>query len=322
MRLWRFLAMIVACGWHASLATAQDNGTDAPFDSSVAATTLETYDFYAPLWNVRAGAIFLNRSNPSSAEIATYNSLPFIDAAQIGLNWGTGYELSATRSAGDAFCEIRFFSVDEIQGSTTNVSPVGGIIEIGGQFYFGVPSTLFQTNYASTFLSAEVNCGTQVGPNLAVVFGFRYIQLDEQLITYYDIVSPESVSTIVNNDLFGLQLGAIGTLFQSGNLRADFYLKAGVYHNESERTQANNFLTTNVDGSNATFVGDIGLTLTYQLTPRLAITGGYQLMWLNSFLWLDGVATASDESEFPPVAVGAQDCLFYQGATAAITFTW
>jgi hypothetical protein len=68
------------------------------------------------------------------------------------------------------------------------------------------------------------------------------------------------------------------------------------------------------------FVGEIGITGAYQMTPHIALRGGYQL------LWIQGVAIATEQ-------VGATTLLtrssidtgggeFFHRALAGLEFTW
>ena len=77
----------------------------------------------------------------------------------------------------------------------------------------------------------------------------------------------------------------------------------------------------NASTNNLAFCGEIGITLTYDLTERLSIRGGYQL------LWLDGVALASQQPLFSltgplddHITTATNGDLFYNGAFAGLEY--
>ncbi len=74
-------------------------------------------------------------------------------------------------------------------------------------------------------------------------------------------------------------------------------------------------------GSDVAFVGEVDLKAAYKITRHLALTGGYQL------LWIDGV-TLSSENLAASTAASSQAVIntsgdvFYHGATAGLDITW
>jgi hypothetical protein len=132
-----------------------------------------------------------------------------------------------------------------------------------------------------------------------------------------------------NNDLFGLQLGASGTLWQpTERFRIESTLKSGVYV-DAARASLNVRPVGSGGGfggiwfgrDHTSFVGDLSFAGVYQLTDHLALRGGYQLLWLS------GVAVASEQipqlnftanSFQPDTSHGA----FFHGALVGLEATW
>jgi hypothetical protein len=53
---------------------------------------------------------------------------------------------------------------------------------------------------------------------------------------------------------------------------------------------------THRDGSRVSFVGELGLSLTYKVSDRLSLRGGYNVMWI------EGIALAADQLDFDVLA--------------------
>lgn len=172
--------------------------------------------------------------------------------------------------------------------------------------------------------SAEVNAKFKIERNFGLLVGFRWIRLNDSLVgsltpndqnapiwkttggcgpdpTLTEINNtcnagpsvdgyPPFWTTGTSNDLFGLQAGGEGTLFESGRFSVGGVLKAGVYNNRSTQTgwvsmkkvMYSSSATTNA----VAWVGDASIQLKYLITNDLSIKIGYE------FLWLDKVALA------------------------------
>ena len=68
----------------------------------------------------------------------------------------------------------------------------------------------------------------------------------------------------------------------------------------------------------SSFLGELGLNASYQLSRHCSLSGGYEVMWIdNVALAADSVASIqrSDDSFWHGGA-------FYHGALAGVTFTW
>jgi len=79
--------------------------------------------------------------------------------------------------------------------------------------------------------------------------------------------------------------------------------------------------STGTSARSVAFCGEIGITAAYNLTDRLALRGGYQL------LWLDGVALASQQPILNPppllsaaTSVGTSGDVFYNGAFIGLEY--
>jgi hypothetical protein len=197
---------------------------------------------------------------------------------------------------------------------------------------------IMRVGYDSNIHSAEINCvkccwcendccGYR---SLEWLAGFRYLRLDEEFdITSTDFDEGTSVYDIdTDNNLYGAQLG-LRVRRQRSRLGCELVGKAGIFGNDASQRQFVTdfpppFLLRDPRGdreSQVAFLGELGLSLTYQLTDRWTLRGGYNVMWL------EGVATAPDQLDFSFRADSGTDLnteggLFLHGANAGLEVCW
>ena len=129
-----------------------------------------------------------------------------------------------------------------------------------------------------------------------------------------------------DNRLYGFQLGADRSLWDNGNgLHFDGLAKVGVYGNDADVvSQGLNGSGSNSD-TDAAFIGELGLNAKYDVTQRLSVSTGYQL------LFLDGVALAANQvpnsgnmnggANNVPVNVSSAS-LLYHGLRTGLEYRW
>ena len=152
----------------------------------------------------------------------------------------------------------------------------------------------FHLQYASRLDSAELNVRRAAGEGISVLAGFRWLELQERFMATKSSCSNGLLEghALTNNDLYGFQIGAETRMWDGGGaFHVDAWIKAGIYGNSAE-SQTDTSLTNcprRRSRSRAAFEGEIGLVGVLQVTPRLAVRGGYEVMWL------DGVSLATDQ---------------------------
>src|SRR5262245_15449954 len=173
--------------------------------------------------------------------------------------------------------------------------------------------------------TAFCNCGNFVD----VLLGFRYMHLDESLTVTETSPNPAGGAAFALSDRFrtlnnfyGVQIGTI-VHKQWGNWSADLLLKAagGETNSVVEATGSNNFgggvpsnLGLFVNTSNAgrytstatSVVPEVGLTLGYNITPRMRVHIGYTAMyWSNVLRPGEQIDPIIDQTKvpFPPGVV-------------------
>jgi hypothetical protein len=151
---------------------------------------------------------------------------------------------------------------------------------------------LFQ--YASRLDSAEINVRRAASERVSVLAGFRWLELQERFVATRSTACGGLLErdALTNNDLYGFQIGAETRMWDGGGwFHVDAWIKAGIYGNSADSqtdTSVTN-LPRRRSPSRVAFEGEIGVVGVLQVTPRLAVRGGYEVMWL------DGVSLATGQ---------------------------
>ena len=280
----------------------------------------------APTWSISGGAIWLHRSRPESAAIATPpTGTPgiLINGTDFGFDWGSGMDFGIMHKGPRGFIrEGRYFNSDDAEAthsipSVTTFRMAGiGITILGGG---SINST-----YATSLDSTEFNLHKVVNDRLTFFSGFRAIELRDSLRA--NIATPATFARWTEeNYMYGGQVGTNWALLDPQSpFRLNLSLKGGAYNNEMRNRFTSTIVSSDFEEDNEiSFVGEGSLNATYFLTEHLALRGGYQVMWL------DNVALASDAAAATVQAPGGTSSpvitdgrLFYNGATAAVEFVW
>lgn len=180
------------------------------------------------------------------------------------------------------------------------------------------------STYSTKLDNTEINAWKQITPGLSLLAGFRWVELHDTLRV--NIATPVTFTRWdENNHLYGGQLGGKLSMFSPGlPFQFDLIGKAGVFGNF-----ADNQFTSTIVGGNATsgstvsFVGEVNLSLSYQLNDRWTARAGYMV------LWIDGVALAGEAAATTVQAPGGTSSpaplngsVWYQGATFGLEYSF
>jgi hypothetical protein len=279
----------------------------------------------------RGGAIILQRSAPISTTLVTGPAdATLLDAASLGLGWEAGFELAANRSLNQQgrSIEARFFQIHSGEAVSTVGTPVSlvGFQGVLSSAVLGVTNHDVTAAYSALLRNVELNVNQQVRDCWTWCLGFRYVNLEDELGLSQGTFFTHRVRT--QNNLFGGQVGAASCLWSRDRLALDATAKAGLYFDQATSDYSFRFPAIPVADTDLSavqnqlsFVGEIGLVGTYRLTDRIALRGGYQL------LWIEGVAMAPDQfAAVAPapntMAIKTDGGVFYHGAIAALEITW
>jgi hypothetical protein len=216
------------------------------------------------------------------------------------MDWSVGPRLILGRgmSDRDAF-EIGYFAQYQMNGSFFNAG--------------GTPLN-FREDYRSTVNSFELNYRHWFLPEFSVLAGFRYINWHEDLNAAFD-TTPGSVNAFdhTNNNLFGGQIGGDWKhLFGSG-FGIELGGKAGIYGTHSTLDGT----LESAGSSRASFVGELGLVGTYNLTNYMKARAGYQVMWV------EGIALAPDQAIFLGASsINNRGGVFLHGGVVGLELQW
>ncbi len=292
---------------------------------------------FRPQWSVRAGAILLQRSTPNPLVLVNdqfaAGGNTIVDAADFRFSVEGGPEVSVLRRGRLLDWEVRYFGITEWGRSLGPIySSNGAVMRFAAPLgNVGFPAQV-SASYESELQNFEINVGRSPSERFRWLAGFRYVELDERGMALVMDIGPglnRAVTTVdALNRLYGFQIGAEGVLLGGGGnrLRLEGTAKAGVYHN-SIHSGATLDQSLGVDyaaaasDNHAAFVGELGFTAVYQLSPHWSLRAGYQM------LWLEGVAVAAEQ--VPAIdllagqaAVDTTGSPFYHGANVGLEFVW
>jgi hypothetical protein len=227
------------------------------------------------------------------------------------------------------------------------------------------PGTFWQTqdfpyqamawSSATNLYSAEVDGRLDLSRGVAVLAGFRWLQLNDNLqgtLTPADLTAPTWKKTCpgcnlflvapdgpagnyppfwntgTTNNLYGVQIGVDGKILELGRLSLDGLIKAGLFDNIAEQSTGVSLqkvvYPSTAATNHAAFASEASLQLKYQLTEGLALKAGYEA------LWFDGVALApgqiqetySTPSNVRALGVNCGSSVFFQGATFGLEYSF
>lgn len=288
-----------------------------------------------PLWDVSVGAAILHRSTPQpSILIETWDqSQTLFNAGAFQFDWNTGPDIQVVRRVDksnrfDAI-GVRYFGVESWQANTSTA--VTGIWRFPSSPGVFALDARIDAGYESELHSLEIHLlrDSSSHGRWTWLAGFRWLQLNERMhMDVYDFNVSAYVGDYIyttKNNLFGGQIGAEAKILDRERFWIDGFAKAGIYGNVA----SNRYLLIDETGTHpfsndqqdqVAFVGDLGLTATYQCTKHLALQGGYQL------LWIQGVAIAGDQAVAIDLStdkgIHSRGGAFYHGALVSANLTW
>ena len=246
-------------------------------------------------WYVQGGAVFLWRNNDSVNQPVVVSSidptLTLLDTHDTGFDTGIGPRiLVGFRTNACESWSVNYFSAFDFSGDATltsqgSLAAPGTLGQLGTDWSFSDQMTI---QYTSEINNVEINHMRNWG-DVSFLAGFRFLDLSEN----YNITTVSGADTSFYNvrtlnDLYGFQIG--------GRYRHcchrffwDFTGKAGVFGNAAEQGQylSDNGNTTvyrdNTESHMGTvaFIGDLNLSVGFQLTKVWAARCGYNLMWID-----------------------------------------
>lgn len=191
------------------------------------------------------------------------------------------------------------------------------------------PGTIYQVNYSSELISAELNLRRRWNECLTMLAGFRYIEFNDDFVA--SAIAPvveEMYQIDADNQMYGFQVGGDAELINCGGpFHIDSLVRLGVFYNNADQSTYAPALTPLIPATvdrisaradDAAFMAEIGLRGVFELSNDLSVYGGYHI------LWLDGIALAPDQIPVtdmlaPGSAVlDTGGTLYFHGATVGL----
>lgn len=287
----------------------------------------------APRWSARLGAVILQRARPRS-ELFLYEvgtGTPLLNPADLVFPFRGGVDVGLLRQGTLADLEFRYFGVEHWTAADGPVESATGMqLNIPGVDPYAGPVAA-KLNATTSLQSFEVNLRRNVGPRWSWLAGFRYIAFRDALRLTAGEPTFTDYGTVLfgtANNLFGLQIGGEGILWQPGpRFHVDGAIKAGVYA-DGAKSSITGYATNDPDTidfrtgrDNTAFVGDLSFVGVYRLSDRWALRAGYQLLWLS------GVAAGSMQFHdidlaTPEFKTNTSATVFFHGALVGAERTW
>lgn len=228
------------------------------------------------------------------------------------------------------------------------------------------PGTFWQTqdfpyqamawSSATSLYSAELNGRRDFSLGVTLLAGFRWLQLNDELegsVTPADRTVPtwkltcpvcdlyhvtESATpggnyppfwtTHTTNNLYGVQIGAAGTILQLGRFSFGGELKLGLFDNNAEQTTGvsmrKQIFPSHSATNRAAFAGDTGLQLEYQILEALALRAGYQALWFGGVALAPGQIqeTSTSQTTVRTLGVNRGSNVLFHGATLGLKYSF
>jgi len=251
-----------------------------------------------------------------------------LNTSELDSNFKPGMRIALTRRLCDHWdVELAYMQADDCRATDTVLT--------SGWMFFQAPSLLalaqgpaagMNFTYTSRLYSTELNFKRHVRPAVALLGGFRWIELSEEFSGNFVQASGTSPFWIndANNHLYGFQLGTEVKFWDRGGpLTVLGTGKAGVYYNDADQTGESPFTGDAVDASKVctSFVGELNITAVYRLSRHVSLRAGYEALWLTSVALAPEQVDATDFGS-GLTAVNTGGDAVYHGFLGGVEVTW
>ncbi|MCA9269216.1 MAG: hypothetical protein KDA41_12130 [Planctomycetales bacterium] len=309
--MWAACGLLITIAPLCTTATAQD-------DIELATESLFDCPCDDP-WTVRAGAVYLDRTG-LKAFFTSFDGEYGEGECSILFNGGTnqamltsqmmdfdhrwGVDITVARCV-NCFegWEARYLGVGNMESTAFVVAPAGIAIATNPPLGSGNAPEQALVSLVSNLNSLEFNQQQHASDDLNFLFGFRWIQLeDEMRINVFYLGALNSrLSDGTRNNLFGVQTGVNGVLYRLNNFTLTGSAKCGLFINAASHdfNYTNGATVSFTDSeTDMSVMGELMLMGDYQVAPNFSIGGGFQMLCLG------GVAVATEQPANSSVNIG------------------
>jgi len=326
-----------------------------------------------PRWTVSIEAIGLGRSGGTDqtlvarvpGDVTFYGTAVVPGAEALNSNqfrrgFSAGPNISLTYHGNSGFgAELSYFNI--LNHSITQAigpdSPADWLV-------MKAPGTFWQTQdfpyqamawkSTTSLYNAEVNGRFDFSRRVAMLAGFRWIQLNDGLqgtLTAADITAPTWKrncnctlsqitpgdpagsyppfwNTSTMNNLYGVQIGVDTKMFEWGSLSLDGTIKSGIFDNVAEQSTGvsmqKKIYPSQAMTNHTAIVIEADLELKYQVSRGLALKAGYKVLWLDGVALAPGQIreTSTTPSSVRALGVNCASGVLFQGATAGLEYSF
>jgi len=242
-----------------------------------------------PHWNVEVDGMFVHRDDAEWEEVTGATAVDEFEFGPGVRIFATGYNYT------NYGLQIGYEGVNDFNSLATTATD--------------------EITYQSTLNSLEINVLRRTAIPLKVFAGFRFIEIDEDLVAV-TLANGDGQHTLVENRLMGFQIGGLRDAWQLNRwITIEPFGNAGVYFNDFKREYidivSGAFTYDTNEFSEIAYLGEAGVTSVLRINQCLALRGGYQVMAFN------GVGTAIDASLNPGLDT---DTIIYHGARFGVEY--
>ena len=184
--------------WASDVADGSPFLTGGPSEAYADTTPITPVSFRqpAPRWTAWAGAIFLTRSSPSSITLISDGAAEIFNAGDFNFGTAAGPDINVIRHGTNFDLGFRYFQVNNISARRTIIPGAPAQLEFSTPLFLA--SDILGQLYTTSLLSVELNLRRNVSSNLTLLAGFRYLSLDDDLRTRFDLptVGPETIAVL------------------------------------------------------------------------------------------------------------------------------
>ena len=253
---------------------------------------------------VRVEALLLWRDAPQTVPLVDYAAGGrALDARDLHAGGASGprFTLLSEDTDGEG-SEIGYFDLASFQATREVPTVAGGYTTVAGLDGAGSTSVDGATaGLSSRIKSLEVIGRARTSQRWVSTSGFRWVEWQE---SFSLLTGPERFNARAINSLYGHQWGLEGVLWRPTTaLALEGVAKAGIYGNVSKQdsllASSGGLSSIATDTARVAFVGETGLTGTWQVREWLRARAGYQALWLG------GIASATNQLQGQSLAAGS-----------------
>lgn len=333
-----------------------------------------------PKWTVSVEAIILNRNSSGNQTLVervpggvSFSAVPTTFGAQ-ALNsddfhqgFSTGPKIDVTYQGDSGYrLELSYFQVinwDTSRAIAPDTPSDWLVMRAPGGFYQTQDFTYqaMAWDYATQLYNAEVNVRKDLSNRMAMLVGFRWLQLTENLQgsltpadrfqplwkynpsnNLFDVAQSENIpgvpatggfppfwNTSTTNNLYGVQIGVDGKILEHGRFSITGLIKAGGYYNHAEASTGVSIFKvvrpSHASTNHTSFAGEAGLQGKYQIIKNGSLKVGYTVLWLQGVALAPGQIQetyTSTPANVSALGVNCDSGVLFHGAAAGLEYSF